>query len=96
LEVKMRPLEPPEDIQKMAESGGAGIKTVPAREVAYLVHKGPHSGLQDSFLKLMRWISENGYELMGPGEAVFHNDTITVKSEDDLITELRFPVRKKE
>ncbi|MDI6873979.1 GyrI-like domain-containing protein [Candidatus Solincola sp.] len=92
----MRPLEPPEEIKRMAETGEAAVKTVPAREVAYLVHKGPHSGLQDSFFRLMRWISENGYELMGPGEAVFHNDTITVRSEEELITELRFPVRKKE
>ncbi|WP_287155839.1 GyrI-like domain-containing protein [Candidatus Solincola tengchongensis] len=91
----MRPLEPPEEIKRMAETGEVGVKTVPATEVAFLVHKGPHSGLQDSFLKLMRWVAENGYELMGPGEAVFHNDPVTVRSEEELITELRFPVRKK-
>lgn len=92
----MRPLEPPEEIKRMAETGVVGVKTVPAQEVAFLVHKGPHSGVQDSFLRLMRWIAENGYELMGPGVAVFHNDLITVKSEEDLITELHFPVRKKD
>lgn len=92
----MRPLEPPEDIRRMAETGEVGVKTVPAQEVAYLVHKGSHSGLQDSFFKLMRWIAENGYELMGPGVAVFHNDLVTVKSEMELITELQFPVRKKD
>mgnify|MGYP000097261583 CR=1 FL=1 len=91
----MRPIEPPREIQEMAISGEVAVKTIPAQEVAYLVHKGSHAGVQDSFLKLMRWISENGYELMGPGVAVFHNDLITVNSEDDLITELQFPVRKK-
>ena len=91
----MRPLQPPPEIMEMAATGEAGVKTVPAQEVAYLVHVGPHAGMQDSLLKLMRWIGENGYELMGPGIAVFHNDLIMVKSEDDLITELRFPVRKK-
>ncbi len=91
----MRPLEPPREILEMAESGEAAVKTVPAQDVAFLVHKGPHSGVQDSQLKLMRWIAENGYELMGPGIAVFHNDLITVKDEGDLITELQFPVRKK-
>jgi len=80
---------------EMAESGEARVKTVPAQEVAYLVHKGSHSGVQDSFLKLMRWISQNGYELMGGGVAVFHNDLVMVKSEEDLVTELQFPVRKK-
>ncbi len=91
----MRPLEPPPEIMEMAESGEARVKTVPAQEVAYLVHKGSHSGVQDSFLKLMRWISQNGYELMGGGVAVFHNDLVMVKSEEDLVTELQFPVRKK-
>jgi effector-binding domain-containing protein len=32
---------------------------------------------------------------MGPGIAIFHNDPIIVRSEDDLVTELQFPVRKK-
>lgn len=91
----MRPLEPPEDIKRMAESGDVAVKTTEPREVAYLVHKGSHAGVQDSFLKLMRWLGENGYEMMGPGVAIFHNDLITVDSEDDLITELQFPVKKK-
>lgn len=91
----MRPLQPPQEIVEMAKSGDAAVKTVPAQEVAYAVHKGPYSGMQDSQRNLMRWIADNGYELMGPGAAVFHNDPITVRDEDDLITELQFPVRKK-
>ncbi len=91
----MRPLEPPPEIKKFAETGEAGVKTVPAQEVAFVVHKGPYAGIQDSQLRLMRWIGENGYELMGPGAAIFHNDLIITRSEDDLITELQFPVRKK-
>ncbi len=91
----MRPLEPPPEIKEMAESGEIGVKTVPAQEVAWLVHKGPYSGVQDSQFKLMRWISDNGFELMGPGIAVFHNDPIITRNEEELLTELRFPVRKK-
>ncbi|RJP26121.1 MAG: hypothetical protein C4536_16170 [Actinobacteria bacterium] len=91
----MKPLEPPQEIKEMAETGEAGVKSVPAQEVAFLVHKGPHSGVQDSQLKLMRWIGDNGYELMGPGVAIFHNDLIITRNEEDLLTELQFPVRKK-
>ncbi len=91
----MRPLEPPQEIIQMATSGEAAVKTPQPQEVAYLVHKGSHAGVQDAFLKLMKWISENGYELMGPGAAIFHNDLIMVGNEDDLVTELQFPVRKK-
>lgn len=88
-------MNPPDEIIEMAETGDVSVKTLQPQEVAYLVHKGSHAGVQDSFLKLMRWISENGYELMGPGIAVFHNDIIMVKNEEDLLTELQFPVRKK-
>jgi len=91
----MRPLEPPQEIVEMAGTGQAGAKTVPAQEVAFLVHKGSLSGLQDSQLMLMRWIADNGYELMGPGAAIFHTDLVIARSEDDLITELQIPVRKK-
>ncbi len=91
----MRPLEPPREIVEMAGTGEAALKTVPAQEVAYLVHKGSYSAMQDSQMQLMRWIGDNGYELMGPGTAVFHTDPIIVRSEEDLITELQFPVRKK-
>lgn len=91
----MRPLEPPPEIKAMAGTGEAGVKTVPAREVAYLVHMGPYAGIQESQIHLMRWIGDNGYELMGPGIAIFHNDPILVRSEDDLLTELQFPVRRK-
>jgi effector-binding domain-containing protein len=91
----MRPLEPPQEIKDMAQSGEIRVKTTEPCEVIFLVLKGSHAGVQDGFLKLMRWASENGYELMGPGMAVFHNDLIIVGKEEDLITELRFPVRKK-
>ncbi len=91
----MRPLRPPEDILEKATTGEVGVKKVPEREVAYAVHRGPHAQLQDAFLRLMRWISENGYELMGPGEAVFHLDPVVARTEDELLTEIRFPVRKK-
>jgi effector-binding domain-containing protein len=94
-EENMRPLKPPPQIMEMAASGEIAVKTPQPSEVAFLVLKGSHAGVQDAFLKLMRWISENGYELMGPGMAIFHNDLIMVGNEDDLITELQFPVRKK-
>jgi effector-binding domain-containing protein len=91
----MRPLVPPEKIIEMARSGEVGVKTTEPMEVAYLVHAGSYQSMQDSFLRLLRWISENGYEVMGPPINIYHNDPMMVRSEDDLITEVQFPVRKK-
>ncbi len=79
----------------MADSGEIAVKTTEPREVAYLVKKGSYEEMSESFMRLLRWIAENGYEVMGPGVNVYHNDPMMVRSEEDLITEVQFPVRKK-
>lgn len=79
----------------MADSGEIAVKTTESREVAYLVKKGSYEEMSESFMRLLRWIAENGYEVMGPGVNVYHNDPMMVRSEEDLITEVQFPVRKK-
>jgi len=44
--------------------------------------------------QLGRWIAENGYEVVGPSEEVYlSNPQGTPPAE--LLTEVRFPVRKK-
>lgn len=91
----MRPLVPPEDIALMADSQDVKTKTLQPVEVAYTVHKGSYDNIQESFTRLMMWISENGYEIMGPGTAVFHIDELTARNSEDLLTELQFQVQKK-
>ncbi len=91
----MRPLVPPEKILEMARSGDIEVKTTEPLQVAYLVHRGSYQSMQESFLRLMRWISENGYEMDGPPVNVYHNDPMMVRSEEELITEVQIPVRKK-
>lgn len=70
-EEHMRPIKPPREILEKAKTGEMGIRSIPEHGVAYAVYQGSHAGLQNAFLLLMKWISENGYELMGPGEAAF-------------------------
>ncbi len=91
----MRPLDPPQDILAMADSGEIKVKTTEPMEVVYLVQKGSYQEMSDSFIRLLRWIAENGYEVMGPAINVYHNDPMMVRSEDDLVTEVQFPIRKK-
>ncbi len=80
---------------QMARSGEVEVKTTEPQQVAYLVHAGSYQSMQDSFMRLLRWISENGYEVAGPPVNVYHNDPMMVRSEEELITEVQFPVRKK-
>jgi|YNPNPStandDraft_1061719.scaffolds.fasta_scaffold21720_2 effector-binding domain-containing protein len=91
----MRPLVPPEKILQMARSGDIEVKTTEPMQVAYLVHQGSYQSMQEAFLRLMRWISDNGYEMTGPPLNVYHNDPMMVRSEEELITEVQIPVRKK-
>ncbi len=56
-------------------------------------HKGPYEEEGPTFEALMAWISENGYEIVGPVEEVYLNDP-SVTAPQDLMTEIRFPVRK--
>ncbi len=91
----MRPLELPEEIEEMAESGDIRVKTAEPMEVAYLVHKGPYDEMGEALMRLLRWISDNGYELMGPPINIYHRDPMMVKSEEELVTEVQFPVKKK-
>ena len=91
----MRPLDPPEEILGMAGTGEVKIKTTEPMQVAYLVHRGPYSEIGESLTELMLWISQNGYELMGPAITIYHTDPVIAKSEEDYITEIQFPVNLK-
>ena len=84
----------PEEIMKLAESGEVKVKTTKPQEVAYAVHKGSYQKLGEVFLKLVQWIEENGYAIVGPSVTVCHNDSHTAL-EEELVSECPFPVRKR-
>ncbi|KAF5437252.1 effector-binding domain-containing protein [Candidatus Methanophagaceae archaeon] len=63
----------------MAKSGEVKVKTTKTQEVVW---------------KLVPWVEENGYEIVGPPVAVCHNDSHTAL-EEELVTECPFPVRKR-
>ena len=85
----------PEEVMKLAESGGVKVKTTKPQEVAFAVHKGSYQELGEVFGKLAQWIEENGYEIVGPSVTVCYNDPHTTP-EEELVSECQFPVRKRE
>ena len=86
--------EIPEEIVKLAESGEVKVKTTKPQEVAFAMHKGSYQKLGAVFGKLVQWINENGYEIVGPSVTVCFNDSHTT-SEEELVSECQFPVRKR-
>ena len=83
-----------EEVVKLAESGEVNVKTTEPQEVAFAVHKGSYQKLGEVFGKLVQWIEENGYEIVGPSVTVCYNDPHTTP-EEELISECQFPVRKR-
>ncbi len=77
-----------------ADEQGLGVKRVEGAEVASTMHKGPFDQVGATYGALVGWIMENGYEIAGPAEEVYLSEPEKTPPEE-LLTEVRFPVRKK-
>lgn len=73
---------------------GFGVKRVEGAMVAATMHKGPFEQVGHAIRALEAWIAENGYEIVGPYEEVYLSDPAKTPPKE-LLTELRFPVRKR-
>jgi AraC family transcriptional regulator len=73
---------------------GLGVKIVEGIEVAATIHNGPYDQVGATYGALWGWITENGYEIVGPSEEVYLSDPGKTPPEE-LLTEVRFPVRKR-
>ncbi len=72
---------------------GLGVKKLPAALVASALHKGPFEEIGGTYGALAAWIAEKGYESAGPQEEVYLTDPMETPP-DQLLTEVRFPIRK--
>ena len=73
-------------------SEGFGVKHLRPGQVAATLYRGPYDKIEQTYISLRDWISENSYEINGPYEELYLN---TSAEPEELITELRFPVQKK-
>ena len=72
---------------------GRGVKRLEAIQVAATMHQGPFEEVGRTYGALAGWIMENGYEINAPTEEVYLSDPNETPPEQ-LVTEVRFPVRK--
>jgi AraC family transcriptional regulator len=84
----------PEEIVELAKSGEVKLKTTKPQEVAYAVHKSSYQKMGEVFGKLVQWINENGYEIVGPSVTICYNGPHTTP-EEELVSECQFSVRKR-
>ena len=83
-----------EEIVKLAASGEVKVKTTNSQEVAFAMHNGPYQKLGEVFWKLVQWVEENGYRIVGYSETVCYNNPHTT-AEEELVRECLFPMRKR-
>ncbi len=98
------PMEvPPEELQyevgitfigDAAGDGRVEIKEVPAHQVVSTVYKGPYGQAAQIYQALIKYASENSYDIVGPVKEIYINNPMEVP-ENELLTEVQFPVMKK-
>lgn len=77
-----------------AESEGEiKVKTVPEHKVLSTVFKGPYGMAASTYVGLFEYAAKNGYTISGPPTESYLNSPDEV-SEEDLLTEVLFPVTK--
>ena len=70
------------------------IKTIPEQLVLSTIYKGPYSECGSTIGALVQYAYQNGYEIIGPPMETYISDP-NETPEDDLLTEMCFPVMKK-
>lgn len=98
MEVAQEELEFEMGIPFIGDADGEGrvkVKNVPAHQVASTVYKGPYGQAAQVYQALIEYAMQNGYEIVGGVKEIYLNNPMEV-SEDELLTEVRFPVTKKE
>jgi len=74
--------------------GDIMIKTIHAQQVISAIHKGSYGEIGPVYAALMEYAAKNGYEIAGAPMELYLNNPMEV-SENELLTEVQFPVIKR-
>lgn len=71
------------------------FKTVEPVQIASATYTGSYEQITKVNEAVASWIHENGYDYDGPSFCIYHVSPYMAKSEEDLVTEVCYPVKKK-
>ena len=62
--------------------------------VVCIYHKGSYENLRDSYNVIIKYIEDNGYEIIDNPRECYIDGCWNKESEDDYLTKIEFPVKK--
>jgi len=72
------------------------FKTIPSVFIASAVYTGSYEQVGEVNAAVATWVRDNGYEFNGLAFCIYHVSPNDTRNPDELVTEVCFPVRKKE
>jgi effector-binding domain-containing protein len=79
----------------LPESRRIKVRTLPAAEMASVVHRGPYTTLGKSIQDIVQWLEANGYRITGPERELYLQPGRNGSQTDpETVTEIQFPVQK--
>lgn len=74
---------------------GIRVHELPSCTAASIMHNGAYRRLSEAYNALLRWVSDNGYEVAGPPRELYIHCTLPVRPDDEsYVTEIQVPVSK--
>lgn len=75
--------------------GEVKVAPLPEMEVAVKVHNAPADEYSKSYTELLKWVTDNGYEVTGAPLEVYTKKPKVKDGKTIIYSEIQFPVRKK-
>jgi DNA-binding transcriptional MerR regulator/effector-binding domain-containing protein len=81
--------------EKKEDSDMLTFKTIEKVETAACVlHKGAYEGFPKAYAAVLRWVEENGFQIIDSPRESYIDGVWNKDSEEDWLTEIQFPVKK--
>ena len=81
---------------ELGESSSVKVRTLPAvRTLASTIHNGPFVTIGEAYNAIGKWITDNGYRIVGPCREIYlHNASDGNQNDPNTVSEIQFPVEK--
>ena len=76
------------------DTGELRFKTMPKLQVASIFHKGSYNTLTASYESVLRYVEDNGYEIVGAIRESYIDGVWNKEDESEWLTEIQVPIKK--